>query len=621
MVAAGPWIILFSPLFACVGIVLFGRKSKKLSTALAIIGMAVSLLFSVSAFLHSLPAHAAALESSVPWVDLPGLALEFGFLVNRPAILMSLVVTGVGLMIFIYSAGYMAEEPGLPRYFAYLSLFAFSMLGIVLANNFVTLFMFWELVGASSYLLIGYWYEKPSAAAAGKKAFLVNRIADFGFLIGILMVWNLSGVDGGGRTLNFLQLEEKLHHLMEISAVQPGLLTAIALLIFCGVLGKSAQFPLHIWLPDAMEGPTPVSALIHAATMVAAGVYLIARVFFLFWASPSAMAVIAAIGGFTALFAASLALVENDIKRVLAFSTLSQLGYMVMALGLGGYVAGIYHLTTHAFFKALLFLGAGSVIHALHTNDIWQMGGLSKKMPATTITFLIATLALCGIFPLSGFWSKDEILAVAFERNRFLWAVGTLTAAMTAFYMGRVFCVAFLGAARSHHAEHGHESPAVMTGPLWALAVPSVIAGFLRIPQYLHHAAVASVHVEFNPLVAGISTLAAAGGLALAYAIFARGIQPGPEAQRSLSMLATPLTRKFWVDEIYGWINQNVQQRTAVALAWFERTVIIGVYVNGVAKLTGLTGSLLRTAQTGRVQTYAAILLGGLGLILYLSLK
>ncbi|MDO8730676.1 MAG: NADH-quinone oxidoreductase subunit L [Candidatus Omnitrophota bacterium] len=618
--AAGPWIILFAPLAAFIGIVLFGRKSKPVSAGLAIAGMVVSLGFTLTFFFHSLHAH-EAIETAVSWVELPGLTLEFGLLINPAAILMALVVTGVGLMIFLYSTGYMAEDSSYPRYFAYLSLFAFSMLGIVLANNFVTLFMFWELVGASSYLLIGYWYEKPSAAAAGKKAFLVNRIADFGFLIGILMVWNLSGMGGEARTLNFLQLEERLPEILHSGAVAPGLLAAIVLLVFCGVLGKSAQFPLHVWLPDAMEGPTPVSALIHAATMVAAGVYLIGRVFFLFWASPEALAVIAAIGGFTALFAASLALVENDIKRVLAFSTLSQLGYMVMALGLGGYVAGTYHLTTHAFFKALLFLGAGSVIHALHTNDIWQMGGLAKKMPATTFTFLAATLALAGIFPLSGFWSKDEILAVAFERNKLLWAVGTLSAAMTAFYMGRVFCVAFLGKPRSHHAEHAHESPPSMTVPLWILTVPTLIGGFIGIPQYLHHATEAGLHVEFNLFVALISTLAAVGGLGLAYAVYARGARPGLKGQELLSRLAVPLSRKFWVDEMYSWINQNVQQRFADLLALFERFIIIQLCVNGVAKVTGLAGSLLRTAQTGKVQTYAAMLLAGLGFLLYLNLK
>ncbi len=620
MVAA-PWIILFAPALACAAIVLFARNSKPLSATLAIGGLAVSFSFAVYALLQSLHPLAETIESSVSWVNLPGLALEFGLLLDHPSILMSLVVTGVGLMIFIYSVGYMGEERGLPRYFAFLSLFAFSMLGIVLANNFVTLFIFWELVGASSYLLIGFWYERPKAADAGKKAFLVNRIADFGFLIGILMLWNLSGLEGQSRTLNFAELAERLQALVAHGTLSPQLLTAVGLLVFCGVLGKSAQFPLHVWLPDAMEGPTPVSALIHAATMVAAGVYLIARTFFLFWQTPEAMAWVAAIGGFTALFAASLALVEDDIKRVLAYSTLSQLGYMVMALGLGGYVAGIYHLTTHAFFKALLFLGAGSVIHALHTNNIWEMGGLLKKMPVTSITFLIATLALCGIFPLSGFWSKDEILAVAFFRNPLLWVVGTATAGLTAFYMGRVFCVAFLGSARAHSAGHAHESPPVMSVPLMLLTVPTMVAGFIGIPHYLHHGQEAGVHVPFNAIVAGISTLVAMAGLSLAYAVYGRGYQPGIQVQRVLALAAVPLSRKFWVDEVYGWINRNIQQRFADLLSLFERYIIIGLYVNGVAKITGFTGSVLRLAQTGKVQGYAATLLAGLSLLLYLSLR
>jgi len=620
-VVAVPWVILFTPAAACAGIVLIARNSKRASAALAIGGMALSLCFSLLALLGSPHHPAAAFQSALPWINLPGLFLEFGLLLDRPAILMSLVVTGVGLMIFIYSVGYMGQERGFARYFACLSLFAFSMLGIVLANNFVTLFIFWELVGASSYLLIGYWYERPKAAEAGKKAFLVNRIADFGFLIGILMLWNLSAADGLPKTLNFLQLEERLPRLLAGGPLTPALLTGVVLLIFCGVLGKSAQFPLHVWLPDAMEGPTPVSALIHAATMVAAGVYLIARLFFLFWASSDALGWVAAIGGFTALFAASLALVEDDVKRVLAYSTLSQLGYMVMALGLGGYVAGMYHLTTHAFFKALLFLGAGSVIHALHTNDIWEMGGLWKKMPATAITFLIATLALCGIFPLSGFWSKDEILAVAFERSALLWAVGTATAGMTAFYMGRLFCVAFLGSARSEHARHAHESPKVMTVPLWALAVPSALAGFLGIPRYLHHGQTLGVHVECNPVVAACSTVVALAGLAFSFSIYARGRLPGVAVQQVLARLAVPLSRRFWVDEVYGWVNRNIQQRLAILLALFERYVIIGLYVNGVAKATGLAGSVLRLAQTGKVQAYAAFLLGCLGLVLYRALR
>ncbi len=618
MVAALPWIILFSPLAASLGILLFARRRKSLSAGLSIGALGLGLLGSLILLARSL-GHAgqAPLEISIPWVDLAGLTLEFGFLINPLSIGMSLVVTGVGLMIFIYSVGYMAQEPGFTRYFACLSLFAFSMLGIVLANNLATLFIFWELVGASSYLLIGYWYEKPSAAEAGKKAFLVNRIADFGFLLGILMLWSFSGITGEPRTLNFIELARRLE---ELAAQNPGALAALApigALLFCGVAGKSAQFPLHVWLPDAMEGPTPVSALIHAATMVAAGVYLLCRTFFLLSGAPGLLEGISLIGGFTALFAASLALVENDIKRILAYSTLSQLGIMVMALGLGGVTAGMYHLTTHAFFKALLFMGAGCVIHALHTNDIRQMGDLRRAMPVTFWTFAAAGLALCGIFPFSGFFSKDEILALAFDKNRLLWAVGTLTAGMTAFYMGRLFCVAFLGQPRSHR-HHAHEAPPVMTLPLVPLAILSAIGGFLGTPRYLH---LEGAHVEFSMTVAAISTLAAAAGLALAYGIYLKGFRPARWFQQLLEPLKAVLVRKFFVDEGYAWINRNVQQRTAVLLSLFERYVIIGLWVNGVAKTTGLTGSLLRRAQTGKVQNYALVLVSGLALLIYWSMQ
>jgi len=368
-----------------------------------------------------------------------------------------------------------------------------------------------------------------------------------------------------------------------------------------------------------MEGPTPVSALIHAATMVAAGVYLLARVFFLFSASPGLMLSIAIVGGFTALFAASLALVENDIKRILAFSTLSQLGYMVMALGLGGYVAGIYHLTTHAFFKALLFLGAGSVIHAVHTNDIWKMGGLSKRMPITTATFFIATLALCGIFPLSGFWSKDEILTVAFQQNLILWAVGTVTAVMTAFYMGRLFTVVFMGKPRSSAVEHAHESSPVMWIPLIVLAVFSAIGGFIGIPGFLHQAQVEAIHVEFNWAIALISSAAAVAGLGLAYAVYCKGMRPLQKLQKNFGWVPRLLVNKFFIDEIYAWINQNIQQRMATTMDLFERYVIIRLWANGIAKLTGLTGSLVRMAQTGKVQGYALTFLVGLVLLIYSS--
>jgi len=618
-----PWSILFLPLAAFLIITFLTRKSKPLSAAVAIGALALSLCSTAALLIHILRCHEpanAAFTFTVPWVDLPGLFLEFGLLVNPLAILMSLVVTGVGLMIFIYSVGYMSHEPGFARYFAFLSLFAFSMLGIVLANNFVTLFIFWELVGASSYLLIGYWYDRPRAADAGKKAFLVNRIADFGFLLGILMLWSVSGVHGEPRTLNFLMLDSVSAHIRDqfsgAGLFSP--LSLIALLLFCGVVGKSAQFPLHVWLPDAMEGPTPVSALIHAATMVAAGVYLLCRIFFLLevFNIPQVLGLIAWIGGFTALFAASMALVENDIKRVLAYSTLSQLGYMVMALGMGGYAAGMFHLTTHAFFKAMLFMGAGCVIHSLHTNDIWQMGGLRWTMPVTTTLFAIGSLALCGIFPFAGFWSKDEILALAFDSHRILWFIGTLTACLTAFYMGRVFCVAFLGEPRSRE-HHSHEAPAIMLWPLIPLAILSIIGGFIGIPSLLDNPT--GAHVEFNLTVALISNLAAVGGLLLAWAIYVKGFQPVQWLQNLLAPATRLLIRKYFVDEVYGWINRNVQQRTAVVLNLFERYVIIGLWANGIAKTTGLTGSALRRMQTGKVQNYALALLIGLSLLIYAS--
>ncbi len=610
------WLLLFSPLLACVAIGLITRRRKGWSAGLGIGSMIFSFACAVKLLFAFLRYPNGEIQSTIPWVDLPGLTLEFGIWINPLSILMALVVTGVGALIFLYSVGYMRDEPGFTRYFAFLSLFAFSMLGIVLANNFITLFIFWELVGASSYLLIGYWYDRPKAAEAGKKAFLVNRIADFGFLIGILMLWSISGSLGEQRTLNFPELIERIGQGLGSGTLSPSVLWWVGALIFCGVVGKSAQFPLHVWLPDAMEGPTPVSALIHAATMVAAGVYLLARTFFLFAGSPALLEAIAWIGGFTALFAATLALVENDIKRVLAYSTLSQLGYMVMAVGLGGLVAGMFHLTTHAFFKALLFLGAGCVIHALHTNNIWEMGGLLKFMPITGWTFLVGALALSGIWPLSGFFSKDEILTLAFTQDRLLWIVATITAGMTAFYMGRVFCVAFLGNTRTEQ-HHVHEAPRVMTGPLLVLAALSVIGGFLGIPAWLHHEG--GVHVEFNPIVAVISSAVALAGLGLAFLVYQRQFQPWRQTVEPVASFLESKV-KFFVDDLYGWINRNVQQRAAIGMNLFERRVIIGLWVNGTARMTGFAGGVLRLAQTGKVQSYALALLAGLALILWWSL-
>ena len=617
MVASLGYFILFAPLAACVAIGLLTLSDKKSSAAISIGAMLLGFLASLLILGH-LIAHPAEIpiQASIDWIHLGPLTVEFGVLLDPLSTLMLLVVTGIGSAIFIYSTAYMAEDPGFSRYFAYLSLFAFSMLGIILSNNFIQIFIFWELVGVSSYLLIGFWYEKPSAADAGKKAFMVNRIGDFGFILGILMIWVLSGTAGAARTLNFVQLQTFFHTTAAAGLIPGAALALAAALLFCGVLGKSAQFPLHVWLPDAMEGPTPVSALIHAATMVAAGIYLLSRTFFLYSLSPEAMHLVAFIGGFTSLFAASLAIVQNDIKRILAYSTLSQLGYMVMALGLGGETAGMFHLTTHAFFKALLFLGAGSVIHSLHTQDIWEMGGITKKMPVTTATFLIGTLALAGIFPLAGFWSKDEILSLAYEKNFSLYIVGTLVALLTAFYMGRLIFVAFFGKERKAH-HHAHESPASMTAPLILLAIFSVIGGFIGIPQFVHRGLEAEA--PFNFLVAAISTIAALGGIGLAYAFYGAEILSAEEWAGRLKPVRALLIHKFYIDDFYDrFLVQTVQQSIAALSNLFERYVIIGFAVNGVAWVTERTGNILRRVQTGMIHSYVLFLMLGVTVMMYL---
>src|SRR5258708_372324 len=465
-----PWVILFLPLAAAAVITLFTLRDRTVSASLSIGAVLAGFILTII-FVCWAGWHPAKSESIANWLTLGDLQIDFGLHFDPLSLLMLLIVTGVASVIHIYSWGYMRDDPGFSRYFACLSLFTFSMLGIVLANNFIELFIFWELVGVSTYLLIGFWCERSAAADAGKKAFITNRLGDFGFLLGILLVWATL------VSLNFEVLQKQL-------SINPqalgSLATAAGLLIFCGAVGKSAQFPLHVWLPDAMEGPTPVSALIHAATMVAAGVYMLCRVFFLL--NAPALHVIALIGGFTALLAAPIAVPQNDIKRILAYSTLSQLGSMVMGVGLGGPHQAMFHLTTHAFFKALLFLGAGSVIIGLHhEQDIWKMGGLRKKMGVTFWTFLAGTLALSGVWPFSGFFSKDAVLARASEHNWGLFVVGLFVAALTAFYMFRLVFVVFFGQARTDAAGHAHESPPVMLWPLRTLAAFSVIGGFIGI--------------------------------------------------------------------------------------------------------------------------------------------
>ncbi len=627
-----PWIILFSPFAATVFICLFSMKSPKLASSVALLGILVSLAGSIALFIfHShntlLPA-----ESSWPWISIPGLNVEFGFLIDRLSLLMLLVVTGVGSCIFFYSVGYMHGDSSFPRYFASLSFFAFSMIGIVLSNNFIQLFIFWELVAVSSYLLIGFWFEKPAAADAGNKAFIVNRVGDFGLVIGIFYIWMLSGMGGGERTFVFSSLSHIIPAGLASGLFSKEMLVIASLLVFCGVAGKSAQFPLYIWLPDAMEGPTPVSALIHAATMVAAGVYLLSRTFFLVSGVEEALRWIAAIGALTAMLAALLAVVQNDIKKILAYSTISQLGYMVLALGLGGADAAMYHLTTHAFFKALLFLGAGAMIHALHTQDIWEMGHLVKPMPVTAITFLIGTLALCGIFPLSGFFSKDEILTLAYDHNRFLYIAALFTAGLTAFYMSRACWVSILGPKKAmkkhahipgegHGAAHEvHEAPAIMKFPLIVLAFFSLFAGFMGIPQFIMggHEGHAP---HFNMTVAITSTFVALSGIALGTLLYARLRSKEDPLVGYLGKAYNLLVQKYYLDEAFGRLANLFQNIVAKILYWFDWNVVIQGGVNGVAGATARFGAFLRRAQTGNVQTYAMVFGFGIIAILFFVMR
>jgi NADH-quinone oxidoreductase subunit L len=605
------WTAYFSPLVAFVLITLFFLRSKNLSSLIAIGGILLSFICTlfIAKEIFSTDHPTLDFQQSLPWIQFDQLTINFGYLINPLAIMMLLVVTGVGSAIFIYSRGYMADDPSMPRFFAFLSLFAFSMIGIVLANNLIQLFIFWELVGLSSYLLIGFWYHKPSAADAGVKAFMVNRFADFGFLCGIILLWSLTNV-GAGRSFQLTDIAAA------VPSIDPHLLTIAALLLFCGVLGKSAQVPLHVWLADAMEGPTPVSALIHAATMVAAGVYLLARTFFIFEPLTTALTVIAWVGGITAFMAATLAVAENDIKRILAYSTLSQLGLMVMALGLAGPLQGMYHLTTHAFFKALLFLGAGSVIYALHhEQNIWNMRGLLKTMPVTGWTFLIGTLALCGIFPLSGFWSKDEILALAYEHNVALYIIASLTSALTAFYMGRLFWVAFWG--QPSKESHAHESPAIMTLPLVFLAILAAVGGFIGIPHFLYPD---SAHPHFNMRVAIISSVVAIIGLIISFLMYNKKPDVDP-LEKALGPIYPVLKSKYYFDDFYGWYVNTLQQGIAVTAAWTESLIIVRLGVHSLTGLAKAAGSTFRLLQNGLVQFYALIFVLGACSLFLLMLK
>lgn len=550
------------------------------------------------------------------------LHFDLGILLDPISVMMLVVISTVSLMVHLYSFGYMKGEKGFQRYYAFLSLFTMSMLGLVVATNIFQMYLFWELVGVSSYLLIGFYYTKPSAVAASKKAFIVTRFADLGFLIGIL----LYGYYGG----TFAFTPDSMTLLTGGAAMLP-----LALgLMFVGGAGKSAMFPLHIWLPDAMEGPTPVSALIHAATMVVAGVYLVARMFPLFIAyAPQVLEVIGWVGAFTAFFAASIACVQTDIKRVLAFSTISQIGFMIVALGVCtdmnphegglGYMASMFHLFTHAMFKALLFLGAGNIIHAVHSNEMSAMGGLRKYMPVTHITFLIACLAIAGIPPFSGFFSKDEILAACFHYSPIMGWVMTVIAAMTAFYMFRLYYGIFWGKENKElHTHHTpHESPLVMTFPLIFLAAVTCVAGFIPFGTLVSSNGEA-YHIHLDATVAITSVLIAILSIAIATWMYARSSQPvADKLGKRFKGLHTAASHRFYIDEVYQFVTHKIIFRCiSTPIAWFDRHVVDGFF-DFLAWGTHATSDEIRDFQSGQVQQYAFVfLLGTLALIVTLLL-
>ena len=584
-----PWLILIAPLVSAIVITLFTLRWKALSSSISVAAVLVSFVCSCLVFAHS-----ASSAAQITWIDVAGaLKIPIALTLDALSRTMLLLVSGVGALIHIYSLGYMRDDQGKSRYFAALSLFMFAMLGIVLANNFVMLFIFWELVGFTSYVLIGHWFYRDAAADAANKAFITTRIGDFGFMIGILMVWMATG------SIVFTEIAPRMSGLTSF----PTFLMIVALLIFCGAVGKSAQFPLHVWLPDAMEGPTPISALIHAATMVAAGVYMLVRVAFIIQASQTALLIVAWIGTLTAVMAALIATQQDDIKRILAYSTLSQLGYMIMAVGLASSEAAMFHLFTHAFFKALLFLAAGSVIVMLHhEQNIWKMGGLSKKLPITFVTLGVGALALIGCPPFSGFFSKDTILALAYEHSTPIFAVALFTAFLTAFYVIRMVVIAFFGNPRSDSARESRESPPVMTVPLIVLAVLATVAGFgffarrfLALPAENHIAT----------LVPALALIALIAGSGLAVVIY---------RHRETDPVDIKLLRhKFYFDEFYSWLIHWTHELLARFAAFVDRWIIDAGAVGGSSRGTWGIGALLRLVQVGNLQAYAFLF--GLGVV------
>ncbi|MDJ0625571.1 MAG: NADH-quinone oxidoreductase subunit L [Candidatus Caenarcaniphilales bacterium] len=632
------WIIPILPLIAFL-IIIFGVYKSRILTACTSIGaVGIGFIYSLLLLFSSLSKHsketAGLSQLNVNWIKVGDFHLDVGILVDPLSITMLLVVTSVSLLVQIYSHGYMKEDPGYSKFFSFLSLFTASMLGLVISTNLFQLYIFWELVGLCSYLLIGFWSYKESAAAASMKAFVVNRIGDCGLLLGILLfafftqnLWSETGF------LSFLELKAVVQQLtsqdfLPVAGVIS--ITTIALLMLLGPMAKSAQFPLHVWLPDAMEGPTPISALIHAATMVAAGVYLLARLFPIYEAAPIAMYTVAVIGAFTAIFSATIALSQNDIKKALAYSTCSQLGYMVMSVGLGAWVPAMFHLVTHAFFKALLFLGSGSVIHGCHhEQDMNNFGGLSKKMPITNATFLIGTIAIAGVPPLAGFWSKEQIIGASWTLGDFNWIfwIASITAGLTAFYMFRIYFKTFTGEYRGH--AEAHESPFSITLPLLCLAVPSILIGFVgthlnllggdQFAHYLnphyhgHSLSLSKFIVElFTPQAIIPLSLSFAGIIAAYLVYFKKTLNINSFIKENLSVAHKISENKWYVDEIYSFLVVKIIMPLFNGF-WFviDKLLIDTIMVAGTTQVAKISGWSLSKVQSGQTQTYIAIFVLG----------
>lgn len=594
------WLIPLLPVFAFVMLVFLGKKFAKESAYFAAACIAVSMILSYLAFFSVWGGK--TFHQGFVWFSISGFKVTIGATVDSLSALMLIVVTTISLLVQVYSVGYMHGEKRYAWYYAVVSLFTAAMLGLVLADNFILFYSCWELMGVCSYLLIGYWYEKPEAAAAAKKAFIVTRIGDIGLLTGIILLYMKTGSFSFNTVLT--------------SHLGLSLATTAALLLFFGAVGKSAQFPLHVWLPYAMEGPTPVSALIHAATMVAAGVYLVARTYPIFHASPTALYVVAIIGTISAFGAALIAVVQNDIKRILAYCTISQLGYMMIGLGVGSLTAGVFHLMTHAFFKALLFLGSGSVIHTCHTNDIFEMGGLSNKMKITTWTFIIGSLSVAGFPGLAGFFSKDEIITAAFDSGHYvIFAFALATAFLTAFYMFRLCFIAFFGETKAK-AKKAHEAPLSMTVPLIILTIPSVFAGwaafsFGSFVFFKHpHSVEINIPVMLASVVMGLS------GIVLAWGLYYKNWMTDEALSQKMGPLYTLLNKKFYIDDVYSFLAHRVAVETICeGLAWIDMH-IVNRGIDSIAWFFEWSGQQIKFSESGEVSGYTLVTLGSLILLI-----